>query len=112
MTTETNNEQPNQLPDADDSAGKSTSLGAAFGDSFKIATRWNSFVNRIFGAYAPDSPAFDRFAIKFNAASLTPLVWAAKKMHLMPVAEQTADTAQTPPDARGRSPSPEPRTPA
>lgn len=91
---------------------KDTTLTAAFLDSVHVATRWNSFVNKIFDPYVPSTPAFDRFAIRFNAATWTPFIWTAKKLGLTPVTIEPTDKTETGPDAQVRSASPTSRTPS
>jgi hypothetical protein len=60
------------MPEENGPATNGTTLTAAFRDSVHIATRWNSLANKIFEPYIQNTPAFDSFAIKFNAVTLTP----------------------------------------
>ena len=90
------------MSEENDGARKDTTLARAFRDSVQIAEKWNSLVNRIFGGLTPETPAFDRFAIRFNAATLTPFVWAGKKLGFTP---EKSETISKPAGA------PPPRTP-
>lgn len=92
-----------------DPTAKDKTMNAAFRDSMRIATKWNSLVNRIFGPceigisrrHRLPLPRFERFAIKSNAIGLTPFIWLGKQFQrssgsdaAVPKTEAAQDAAQ------------------
>jgi len=95
-----------------DQEEKNATLKGAYRDSINLAKSWNGAVNKVFGNFIDDTPAFDKFAIRFNAVALTPFLWAGKKLGLMSGVQEASNNTHAAADSGGAPRPGEPNMPS